>query len=227
MSISELRDAGRRLANSFVGLTRQSALVLAIPRRGAVVAHQVARRLQLPMDLVLATKVTAPGRHAPTLGAVALGGVVVPDLIPSSATRLSVDERNRLLGRALAALDDRLAALRGDAPLPDLRDRIVLLVDDAAISGLTLQAAATAVAAREPARLIIATPMCSLEAEVRLREECDELVTLELASTVRAAERHALATAALQIDDDEVRELVADAQRASGGDLYQGLEIDG
>jgi predicted phosphoribosyltransferase len=187
-----------------------------------IVGHQIARHLRLPLDLVLATKVMAPGKHPAALGAVAVGGVVVPE----PAARHS-DRDLELLRRALAALEARLPALRGDTPLPDLRGRIVVLADDAAVTGLTMRAAVAAIAARAPTRLIVALGLCASEAEVRLREECDQLIGLDFTPTARAAEQHALDNAGLAIDDDEVRELVADAQRAAGGDLYQHLEIDG
>lgn len=224
MSVEMLRDVGATLAETIAHRGDRPSIILAVPRRGIVVAHEIARRLRLPLDVALATKVFGPGHHAPPIGAVALGGVVVTD--PALMTAgLDEDERGRRFHDAIEQLDDRLAALRGDHPLPDLRGQRVLLVDDAVVTGLTMLAAVQAILMRGPAGVTVATALCGTEGEVRLRDLA--LIAHEVAPTPSAARRHAHAAAETSVTDEDVQELIADAQRRAGADLYQGLEIDG
>jgi putative phosphoribosyl transferase len=73
--------------------------------------------------------------------------------------------------RAAEALEARLELV----PLP-LGGRTVVLVDDGAITGLTLAAACRWARALEPARLIAATPVGHVAGLARLAEEADEVV---------------------------------------------------
>ena len=226
MSVELLREAGRNLADRLVRRTFRPTIVIAVPRRGIVVGHEIARRLRLPLDVILATKVFGPGQHPVAIGAVALGGVLLTD--PGLLTAaIPEDDRDRRFHEATAALEDRLAALRGDAPLPELRGHRVLLVDDAVVTGLTATAAVEAIAARDPTEVMVATALCGTEGAIRLSEREIELIAHDLAPTPAAAHRHAHAAAEISITDDDVRDLIADAQRSAGADLYQGLEIDG
>ena len=67
-------DAGRRLADrlkEFAG--RQDVIVLGLPRGGIPVAHEVATRLAVPLDVFLVRKLGVPGHRnwpwAPSLPA--------------------------------------------------------------------------------------------------------------------------------------------------------------
>src|SRR4051812_37290843 len=72
------RDAGRRLAQKLTEYERDSdVLVLALPRGGAPVAYEVARRLAAPLDVFLVRKLGVPGQEELAMGAIASGGVRV------------------------------------------------------------------------------------------------------------------------------------------------------
>src|ERR1700758_5056471 len=52
-------------------------LVLALPRGGVPVAHEIARLLDAPLDVMLVRKVGMPGQPELAIGAVASGDIVV------------------------------------------------------------------------------------------------------------------------------------------------------
>ena len=74
-------DAGRMLAEElragFAGAP--DTIVLGIPRGGVIVAEEVATRLGLPLDVVIASKIGAPGNPEYAVGAVDADGVVTPN----------------------------------------------------------------------------------------------------------------------------------------------------
>jgi len=170
-------DAGRRLATvlqPYAG--RPNLLVLALPRGGVPVAYEVARQLNAPLDLMLVRKLGVPGHEELAMGAIAPGGV-----------RIISDDVVRALGiseRAIAAiaaneeheLERRAQAYRGDRPLPDVKGKTVILIDDGLATGSTMRAAVAALKSQNPERLIVAVPVAAPETCDALREEVDDVV---------------------------------------------------
>jgi len=71
-------EAGRLLADKLSAYAnRPDVLVLALPRGGVPVAHEVARALGAPLDVFLVRKLGVPGYEELAMGAVATGGVRV------------------------------------------------------------------------------------------------------------------------------------------------------
>ncbi len=222
--LTQLRKDGRALGAELERLRRDDPIVIAIPRRGIVVGAEVARVLDAPLEVVLATKVGEDDGGGP-IGAVALGG------LPVRAPRASGldDERlAELFDRAHRALEARLAAIRADAPLPELRDRTVILVDDAVVSGLTITAAIDALVRRKVRAIVVATPLASIEAAARVMPSVRGWVALAEAAEDEAEARHLRASNAIcpPIADEEIRDLLLDAWHVESPQLGP-LEIDG
>ena len=53
------------------------AIVLGLPRGGVPVAYEVARALNLPLDIFIVRKLGVPGEEELAMGAIASGGTVV------------------------------------------------------------------------------------------------------------------------------------------------------
>ncbi len=145
------RDAGRQLARLLVNYAgRSDVLVLALPRGGLPVAAEVAAALQAPLDVFLVRKIGVPFQPELAMGAIAEGGVTVlnhaliRDLdIPDAAVE-HVSARERL------ELDRRSRAFRGSRRSPAMDGRTVILIDDGLATGSTMEAAVTALRARQP-----------------------------------------------------------------------------
>src|SRR5207249_373152 len=131
MRFHDRADAGRHLAAHLAGYAnRDDVIVLALPRGGVPVAFEVARALNAPLDLFLVRKLGVPGHPELAMGAIASGGIRVlsEDLIyelgiPREAVE-AVSVRERL------ELERRDAAYRAGRPKRELRDRMVIIVDD-------------------------------------------------------------------------------------------------
>src|SRR5512135_222122 len=73
-------EAGQRLAERLVAYAgRPDVLVLALPRGGVPVASEVARVLGVPLDVFVVRKLGVPGHEELAIGAIASGGVCVPN----------------------------------------------------------------------------------------------------------------------------------------------------
>jgi len=155
-------------------------LVLALPRGGVPVAHQIALALQAPLDVMLVRKVGLPGQPELAIGAVAPGDIVVHDRsierlfpdIAQSFDRVAAAERRELLRRE--------AVYRaGLAPLA-LQGQTVVLADDGLATGSTMLAAVRAVRAGGARGVVVAAPVASRQAAQLLGAEADELVILQI-----------------------------------------------
>ncbi|WP_433790527.1 phosphoribosyltransferase [Actinoplanes sp. CA-252034] len=173
-------EAGRALAERLaveVG-DRADPLVLALPRGGLPVAGPVARRLGGELDIVVARKIGAPGRPEFGLGAIAEDAPPVYDpenLIWAGTTE---DGLAGVLAAEREELRRRIHRYRGGRPAPAPAGRIVIVVDDGLATGVTAHAALRWVRGRDPARLILAAPVCAPQARDALAGEADAVICL-------------------------------------------------
>ena len=155
---------------------RPDVIVLGLPRGGVPVAFEVAAALHAPLDVFTVRKIAVPDNEEYALGAIATGGVVSIDWAFAAALRLSDETLGALIARERSELERREQLYRGDRPLPRLDGRTVIVVDDGLATGATMYAAVTALGALHPARVVVATPIASREAEATLRTVADAVV---------------------------------------------------
>jgi predicted phosphoribosyltransferase/pimeloyl-ACP methyl ester carboxylesterase len=171
-------DAGRRLAERLAGLRESDPVVVALPRGGVPVAHEVAAALGAPLEVLAVRKLGAPRNPELGMGAVAEDGTGVIDSSTVQALGVDEDELKAIINREAAELRRRVALYRGDRKPFDLEGRTVIVVDDGVATGVTDTAALRAIRRQEPERLILAVPVCSPDAADRLASEADEVVAL-------------------------------------------------
>lgn len=170
-------DAGRQLARALAGYTgRPDVLVLGLPRGGVPVAYEVARALGAELDVFLVRKLGLVGHEELAMGAIASGGIRVLNEQVTEALRVSDEVIDAVEERERRELERREREYRGDRPFPDVTGRTVILVDDGLATGATMRAAARAIEARDPARLVVAAPVAAPETCEALREQVDEVV---------------------------------------------------
>jgi putative phosphoribosyl transferase len=170
-------EAGRALArvlSHYAG--RDDVIVLALPRGGVPVAAEVAKELGAPLDVFVVRKLGVPGHEELAMGAIASGGVLVLDDGVLRWLGISEEQVQRALTRELDELRRREAAYRNGRPLPDLKGKTVILVDDGLATGTSMQAAARAVRRHQPARIVIAVPVASRATCDQFRDDVDEVV---------------------------------------------------
>ncbi len=201
------RHAGRALAHALrEQLDWADATVLGLPRGGVPVAFEVARALQLPLDVFVVRKLGVPGQEELAMGAVASGGLVVvqADVVRSFA--ISWETIDAAAHRELQEIARRESLYREGRSPVRVEGRTVILIDDGLATGSTMRAAARAL---RPVveRLFVAVPVAASATCEELRREVDALVCLETPDPF-----HAVGEFYQNFDqtsDDEVRALLA------------------
>ena len=218
-------DAGRRLA----GLLRRYAnrpdvVVLALPRGGVPVAFEVATALHVPLDVFVVRKLGLPSHPELAIGAIASGGVRLVD--ESAVRRFGVTDSQ--LAAVSAAeereLERRERAYRHRLPSPDLHGKTVILIDDGLATGASMAAAATAVRAQDPARIVVAVPVAARETCDAFGEMVDELVCAATPEPFNAVGLWYEDFS--QTSDEEVHQLLERAARELPGNGLQMETVD-
>jgi predicted phosphoribosyltransferase len=170
-------DAGRRLAKRLAAYAGCSdVIVLALPRGGVPVGFEIAMALDAPLDVFVVRKLGLPGREELAMGAIASGGVRV--LNDDVVHGLHVPDRviEAVTAYELRELKWRERTYRGGRPLPEVRGRTVILVDDGIATGSTMRAAIAALRQLEPSRLVVATPTAAPATRDEIGPEVDEYI---------------------------------------------------
>ncbi|MGW0825401.1 phosphoribosyltransferase [Streptomyces sp. NPDC002845] len=182
MQFRDRRQAGQELAEHLRVLQEKGDLpdpvVLALPRGGVTVAREVARVLDAPLDVLVCRKIGAPFQEE--LGVGAIVGDDPPLYDKRALDRLNLSEAALapVVEREREELHRRERLYRQDRPAPELRGRTAIVVDDGLATGSTARAAVRSVRNREPARVVLAVPVCSPEAAELLSGDADDVVCL-------------------------------------------------
>jgi predicted phosphoribosyltransferase len=179
-------DAGEQLAAELVDRGIDADLVLAIPRGGLPLGRAVADVLDAPLDIVVASKIGAPGNPEYAIGAVASDGSVWLD--DDAIDRLGVSDAyvDREREAETEAAREKATKYRGGREAPDTTGKTVVVVDDGAATGSTALAAVRLVRASGAARIILAIPVAPPGTVADLEAVADTVVVLRTPSTFGA-----------------------------------------
>src|SRR5260370_10005003 len=165
-------DAGRFLADKLTDYAdRRDVIVLGLPRGGIPVAYEVARRLHAPLDVFTVRKLGVPGHEELAMGAIASGGVRALNQDVLSYIGIPDEEIDRVAADELRELERRERLYRGARPPLEVRDRIVIVVDDGLATGSTMRAAVKALRQKGPKQIGDSAPGDAREAFEPFKEK--------------------------------------------------------
>lgn len=172
-------EAGRALASELAAFRDlKNVVVLALPRGGVPVGYEIAHALHAPLDVLNVRKLGVPWHEELAMGALAAGGVRVLNdevIMALGVTKEALDDVTNL---QQMEIDRRERLYRRGRPAPELRGRVVIIVDDGIATGATVRAAISVVRAQSPATIVLAVPVAQASVVTELKNDVDEIVTL-------------------------------------------------
>lgn len=179
MTFKDREEAGKRLGEELQSGNMRPDLVLPIPRGGLPVGRKVADFLNAELDVVVASKIGAPGNPELGIGAVASDGSywLNQDMIESHEIPEEFVEES--IEREASNASEKLEFMRGEEELPEIRGRKTVVVDDGIATGGTAIACLRQLRKGGAEEVILAVPVGPQDAEEKLKDEAGEIVILE------------------------------------------------
>lgn len=171
------KDAGEKLGEALEVYKKCEGMILAIPKGGVEVGFYAAKHLQLPFSMIVVRKLPLPENPEAGFGAIAEDGSIFlagrfHNMMPSYVVERIIKEQKKELRR-------RIKTLRSGKPLPEIRGKTVILIDDGIAMGSTMQAAIMLCKKRKAEKIVVASPVAGPEMAAKLARMVDDVVILE------------------------------------------------
>jgi putative phosphoribosyl transferase len=177
MKFRDRYDASMQLLQKLAPYKGQNPLVLGIPRGAVPMAEVLAEGLEGELGAVLVHKIPAPGNEEFAIGSIGLSGQIqrMPHLASLGIPETYVQEAAK---NQLALLQTRKQ--RYGLADYQFKNRIVIIVDDGIATGATTLSAVREIKAQNPGKIVVATPVASLDSAKKVAEEVDEFVVIDI-----------------------------------------------
>lgn len=179
MLFKDRRDAGRQLVpklEKYKG--HKDVIVMGLARGGMVTAAEVAEGLDVPLNVVVVRKIGAPGNEELAVGAIAEHGEGIFNENLIDVLGVSREYLKREVERQREILKDRLELYRGKSPAPELKGKIVILVDDGIATGASIRVAIKSMREAKVKKIVLAVPVAAPDSLHKISQEVDETVCL-------------------------------------------------
>ena len=201
------KEAGQKLANKLEQYRdKKDTIVLGLPRGGVVTAYEIAKSLNLPLDLIVPRKIGAPDNPEFAIGAIAEDGEGIFDQSVITEYNISKDYIDKEVEKEKKEAQRRLKLYRGDRPILNLKDKTAILIDDGVATGATMRAAIKSAKIKGVKEIIVATPVIARDTLKKIGTEVNEVIYLDAPTFFGAV--GAFYQSFAQTEDKEVIELM-------------------
>ncbi|WP_026898265.1 phosphoribosyltransferase [Daejeonella oryzae] len=166
-------EAGLLLAEKLKKFKNDPGIVLAVPRGGVPVAYIVAKELNFPIEVILTKKIGHPRNKEYAIGAASLTDyfVVPHENVSDTYIKEEVEKiRNRL--------KEMYSRFMSNKKTQNLQGKTVLVIDDGIATGNTLLGTVNMLIKSKPGKIVIAVPVASKSAVLKLSKVADEVISL-------------------------------------------------
>jgi predicted phosphoribosyltransferase len=209
VQFKDRRDAGRRLASALWDEVGRNVVVLGLARGGVPVAYEVARRLRVPLDVLVVRKLGVPCQKELAMGAVGTGGARVINERVVQLFRIPPAVIEEVAAVEQTEVERRERTYRNGRRREEVRGRQVLVVDDGLATGASMRAAIASLRASGAARITVAVPTGSPETCSELRADADAVICFSTPDGLFSVGQ--FYDDFSPTSDDEVRDLLARA----------------
>jgi predicted phosphoribosyltransferase len=155
---------------------KPDTIILALPRGGVPIAYEIAKELNLPLDVFIVRKLGVPGYEELAMGAIASGGTIDFNKNVLSSLNIEQSAMKHVIESEQKELTRREHVYRGERPFPDLKNKTIILVDDGIATGSTMRAAISALRKQNPTSIVVAIPVAAWSSCQELKTVADKIV---------------------------------------------------
>lgn len=170
-------DAGKKLAVALKKYAGQDAVIYALPRGGVVIGAEIAKTLNLPLDLTVTRKIGAPHNPEYAIAVVSENG----ELVKNENEVSQIDQnwfKEEIAKQITEAKRRRKKYSTHDFLSP--AGKIAILVDDGIATGMTMLVAIKELKSYAPKKLVVAVPVSPTDSAEIIRKETDEFICLNI-----------------------------------------------
>lgn len=173
------QEAGQKLAYFLATRGYVDPVILALPRGGVPVAHEVAKFLNTSLDVVVSRKIGAPMDVEYGIGAMSEDEMPLFNPISARFFDIQSSQIQEIVEEEVQELRRRVSLYRSGRMLPAIKNRNVILIDDGLATGVTATAAGKFLRSQNPLSLTLAVPVGPQIIDTMLREQFDEIICLQ------------------------------------------------
>jgi predicted phosphoribosyltransferase len=197
MYFTDRYDAAMQLAFHLEKYKNEDGVILAVPRGGVPIGYYLAKHLNFALDLLMTKKIGHPSSEEYAIGAVGLEDSFINEL-----TGIPEEYLAKETTRIRQQLKTQYRKFMGRNDPADIRDKIVIVVDDGIATGRTIFGTLKMLRSKQPRKLIVAVPVASPEAAEEIKQEVDEFICLYTPSPFYGVGR--FYSDFSQVEDEEV-----------------------
>lgn len=171
------QDAAVKLAERLLDYKNKDCVILAIPRGGVIIGYHLARRLNLPLDVIISKKLSHPLSPEYAIGAVTTHGEIISDYREASDEYIASEIR-----RLRQVIRQKQRMYFGQRKPIVLKGKTVIITDDGVATGSTILAAIEAIRTLNPGRIIVAVPVAPQSSVEILNSRADKFICLIVAA---------------------------------------------
>ncbi len=172
---ADRNNAGFKLVEKLRDLTIIDPIVLAIPDGGIETALPIVECQNSPFDLLILEKLRIPNKPEWSFGAITEDGSVA---FNDYEKFVNQEEKVNLINEAKKSLISKTKQFRSNENKLDISGRNVIIVDDGANHGATLQACINSCKKRKVKSITIAVPVLSTQVLGELNSRVNNIVSL-------------------------------------------------
>jgi predicted phosphoribosyltransferase len=201
MYFTDRYDAAIQLARHMEKYKKEKGVILAVPRGGIPIGYYLAKHLDFTLDLLMTKKIGHPFNSEYAIGAVGLEDNIIEIMADVPAGYV---EKETV--RIQQDLKERYQKFMGRNEPANLKDKIVIVVDDGIATGRTILATLKMLQNKRPWKLVVAVPVASPQAAGRIKQEVDDFICLYTPSPFYSIGRFYMDFS--EVSDEEVSNLL-------------------
>lgn len=171
MRFKDRKDAAMKLIPYLEKYKNETGVILAVPRGGVPIAYHIAKKYNMPLELLMTKKIGHPSNSEFAVGAVSLEGYIVDEELNIPKSYI---DKNVLKIRK--GLEERYKYFMGNKKPIDLENKVIIIVDDGIATGNTILSSIEMLRKRKPKKIVVAVPVAPFQTAAKIKKVVDDFI---------------------------------------------------